>query len=174
MSMFPIASAVGTGSSGNITISNIPQTFQHLQIRIFARMDGGGAYFANASRFNGDTGTNYGIRFYGVETTTVSVSGSNGNTLFYSGVAAAGSSDARIYGATILDIYDYSSTTKTKAVRTFHGVNTNGNGAVGMNTGTWNSTAAITSFSLLASFGNWTNLTRVDVYGIGTSFQTGA
>ena len=69
-----IASATGTGSSGTITFSSIPGTYQHLQIRINSRNDStDGA--TTTMRFNGDTGSNYARHYLYGDGATVSASG---------------------------------------------------------------------------------------------------
>ena len=54
-----IASATGTGSSGTITFSSIPQTYKHLQIRGIGRLDVVTGGVSTRIRLNGDTTSNY-------------------------------------------------------------------------------------------------------------------
>jgi hypothetical protein len=172
--MFPIATALGTGSSGVITFSSIPQTFTHLQLRMFARMDGAVVSFPSALRFNGDATSIYSIANIDGDGSTATSGGQTSVSLLYPGISAGGSAAANIYGASILDILDYTNTNKNKSTRCITGVDRNGAGNASVTIGLWSSTAAITSLSFLAPFGNWTALTRVDLYGISTANATGA
>jgi hypothetical protein len=156
-----IASATGTGSSGTITFSSIPSDYKHLQIR-GTSYDGTG--FSVRMRFNGDTGSNYAWhRLTGTgasataggaaSETDISIINTNGNTSSYP-------------ASLIVDIHDYASTTKNKTSRTFTGLDENNtNGEVSLRSGLWQSTAAITSISILTN-GNFTNLTKLALYGI--------
>jgi hypothetical protein len=62
--------------------------------------------------------------------------------------AGGGSGSASSFGATILDIHDYTSTTKNKTVRTFNGCDTNGAGTVELTSHLFISTSAITSLKI--------------------------
>ena len=158
-----IATANGTGSSAVLTFSSIPATYTHLQIRF------NGLSSSNATltvRYNSDTGSNYGVHYMlgngaspsaGAETTQTLM------TLYGSVPLAAASSQT---GTSIIDILDYANTNKYKTLRSLSGYDSNGSGFVGLTSGLWISTSAITSITLTANAGNWTTTTTAALYGI--------
>jgi hypothetical protein len=58
------------------------------------------------------------------------------------------------FGGSIVDILDYANTSKNKTVRTLTGADRNGNGLIGLRSGYWNSTAAVSSISIIATSGS--------------------
>jgi hypothetical protein len=177
MSMFWIAGQTASGGAvGTITFSSIPQTFTHLQIRCVAKS---GVPFQNADqmgiRFNGDTTqANYSFHQLDGNGSAVDVYGSGG-LYTWTVMTTAGTSPANLWGSGIIDVLDYSNANKNKTVRTFSGHDQNGAGRVGLRSGTWFSTAAITSFSMVFQTGaGIVDGSRFDLYGITTSQATGA
>lgn len=176
MSMYPIASyTVGSAGSGAITFSDIPQTFNHLELRIFGRSNSSGAGANVPVRFNGDSGGNYRIQYMGAQGSgsaffgDFGVSQTEGNFGWVAGTA----STAGVFGANIVSILEYSNTNKKKTSRILTACENNGTTTdlVGQFANLWNSTAAITSITLLP---NWAANTRIDLYGISNSNVTGA
>lgn len=169
-----IASVTASGSSNTITFSSIPNTYKHLQIRFIGRSTGAGTYAEGVFfRCNSDSGTNYSQHFLrGFYTTASGVAASGGASQTYGAIANAAlpltGNNANIVGAGIIDIHDYASTTKTKTFRTFYGYDANGVGEVGMASGLWNSTSAITSITLyegsISTF--WGSNSVIALYGI--------
>jgi hypothetical protein len=158
-----IASATGTGSSGTITFSSIPSTYTSLQIRyqMFTSVAGN----ALRIRFNGDTGTNYTQHYLYGDGSTVTAGGLTSQSFIAAGSNANGpSSTSPVVG--IIDIHDYSSTTRNKTLRDFSGVDQNGAGDANLNSGLWMSTAAITSIECYTGSSNWTTSTVFALYGI--------
>jgi len=74
-----IASASGTGSSGTITFSSIPSTYQHLQIRGTADSSGAGTQQDLFITLNGVTSASY--TWHQVRATGVGVSPTGGISL---------------------------------------------------------------------------------------------
>jgi len=153
---FKIATVTGTGSSGNITFSSIPNTYKSLQIRINAIpsianittwLQFNGVYSGNTYAFHNLSANpnNYGI-------TATGAGNANWMAFFEQGVMS------NVYPNTaIIDIIDYANTSKYKTAKVFCGVNdntTNANEAIELTSGLWESTAAISSMSF-----------RVDPYG---------
>jgi hypothetical protein len=177
MSMFPIATLTVTTSSSQLTFSVIPQTFTHLQARIFGR-DATSAATFNPSFVQ--------INGFGSTYPNYHAMGGNGSTTFVSSAAsvliplpnlASATAAANVVGSSIVDILDYSNTNKNKTVRAIGGVDLNGSGEVSITSGFLNSTSAITSLTFGGAFNSpfaFANGTRVDLYGISTSNETGA
>lgn len=160
-----ITTATGTGSSGVITFSSIPATFQHLQIRGFTKSSGGGSNWK--VQFNSDTGSNYANHYLQTNGSVVSPGGEINQTGMNFYAATATSTAASVYAAVVMDILDYTSTNKAKTVRTFNGVDTNGGGNNDFDSGLWFATpAAITSITITLNSGSFTTDSKIALYGI--------
>ena len=165
-----IATATGTGSNYIIEFTSIPSTYSHLQIRIVANA----SYAVSSSltgslavTFNSDTGANYSYhRLSGDGATAVSAGTADSTSMIFNTVPY-GSTYADIYGAAIVDIADYASTTKNKTMRVFCGADANGSGNIRLTSGLWMSTSAVTSVKLTASSAITLNTpTTFALYGI--------
>ena len=169
-----IASGTPAVGSGSFQFTNIPQTFTHLQMRVFFRGSDAGAVSYSNVYVNGDAYTsNYSMH---------NLLG-DGSTAYSAGVANAGgignlfspgaSSTANVFAAGIVDVLDYTNTNKYKTLRILYGFDANGSGTVGLSSGMLKSTtAAITSIGMF----NFTSVAgcRFDLYGITSSSVTGA
>ena len=163
---FLIARANGDGSSGTITFSSIPSTYQHLQIRWIGRSDSASNDVGIDLRFNSDTGSNYARHWLNGDGSTVSASGAASQSLVNVGRAAGANQTSGIISSGIIDIHDYTSTTKNKTIRSFAGQDFNGSGTIRLNSGLWMNTNAVTSISLIANAGNWTTASTFALYGM--------
>jgi hypothetical protein len=76
------------------------------------------------------------------------------------------SDTANAFSTSVLDILDYANTNKTKVIRSLDGNDTNGSGNVGLYSGMYNSTNAITSVTIAPQSGNWNQYTTFALYGI--------
>jgi len=162
-----IATATGTGSSGTITFSTIPSTYQHLQIRYNARCTRVNTDAGVHLQFNSDTGTNYTLHQLTGAGSGVSANGSTSQNYITIGVATADSSPANVMGVGIIDIHDYANTSKYKTVRSLVGDDQNNtNGVIYLRSGLWLSTSAITDISIIAQVDSWTTTTTFALYGI--------
>jgi len=178
MSMYPIASYTTTASGGDatITLSSIPATFTHLQLRVFAcDTTSGTGMTGGYMRFNGDSGGNY-ARHYVEGDGASATSGASSPSQFSAGqflVMPKAGDTANAWATWVIDILDYANTNKNKTMKGIAGVDLNGSGQVYFGSSLWMSTAAINSILLGAST-NFAQGTRVDLYGISTSNATGA
>jgi hypothetical protein len=176
--MYPIAS-VTLGSANTVSFSSIPQTFTHLQLRVFGRSQGAGNGAFNL-QINGDGGANYGFGFHYLLGDGASASsgttGSGSQAAIYFPNIASSSETSGVFGNVIIDILDYTNTNKNKVTRAIGGYDNNGSGKVQLTSGLWLSTAAITSLTFASSTSPYTFAagTRFDLYGIQTSNATGA
>jgi len=169
-----IATATGTGSSGTITFSSIPSTYKSLQLRILAKdSDAGGTTAAIRLQFNSDTGANYSTHtLFGDGSTVYALgSASTTNTNSYGLLPDSYAGTSNMMGASIIDIIDYASTSKNKTIRYFAGFDTNAvaggsGGRVGMSSGAWYNTSAISSITLTNSRFNWTTNSVFSLYGV--------
>jgi hypothetical protein len=166
-----IASATGTGSSANILFSNIPSTYQHLQIRILGRSDDTSS---NTARYffvqcNSDFPTTNVYSWHGLYGDGASVVAEAAPILPTGSMQLRGASQStstNTMGVAIIDIHDYASTTRNKTIRSFSGVDFNGSGSVALYSGLYQSTSAINAVRVSINTGNFSTNTRVALYGI--------
>ena len=157
---FLIQRVAGTGSSGTITFSSIPQTYKHLQIRCIANDGDNGQIIM---RFNSDTGSNY-TRHNLRGTGSIADAGGTATATSITNMGwAAGTTN--VMGAAIIDIHDYASTTKTKVARAITAYDANGTGAIYLASGLYNSTTAINSITFFVG-GNFNTQTSFALYGM--------
>jgi len=162
-----ISTAYGTGSSGVITFSSLPAGYKHLQIRYAAKSSWGIAIGTMRLRFNSDSASNYNYhRIYGNGSSVVSDADGGSITEIDQFIIDGGATgNESMFGAGIIDILDFASTTKNKTVRGFTGIK-NSSQRLALSSGLWRSTSAITSLSLTAAVGNFSTTTRISLYGI--------
>jgi hypothetical protein len=99
-------------------------------------------------------------------TVTAGGAGSLDRTYPALSLCSSGSGFTNIFGAGIIDILDYANTNKYKTIRTLFGVDGDSN-RIGLSSGSWQNTAAITSISLKdQNGGNFVQYTSVALYGI--------
>lgn len=163
-----IATAVGTGSSGTITFSSIPSTYTHLQIRGIGRTTTASTGFDDLLvRFNSDSSASYTYHaLYG----DGSSAGAFGGTAQTSAIIVDGLYRNNVTSNTmaglVIDLADYSVTTKNKTLRTFNGGDVNGSGKVYLQSHLWINTAAVTSITLIANGTNFGTQSVFSLYGI--------
>jgi len=163
-----IATFTGNGTTSTYTFSSIPNTYKSLQIRMLA--------FTQSEiyiQYNSDSGNNY-VNHY--------LAGYGGSTVAAGFNTSASGVPTRLfpflqptsgsYGeAAIIDIIDYASTTKNKAIRTIHGYDTNGAAnaaAIHVTSSLWLNTAAISSITVFStnSANNFPAGSIIALYGI--------
>jgi hypothetical protein len=136
---------VPSGGVSSVTFAGIPSGYKHLQVRATIKSNSVGVLYMNYS-FNGVGGTSYSSHYmYG--------NGSSGGANTGNGQSASSmyldefpqSSATNIFGSCVLDILDYSSTSKYKTTRYIGGADKNGSGGVAISSGLFMSTNAITS-----------------------------
>ena len=150
-------SIAGVGGTTSVTFGSIPSTYTHLQIRVYGIVAAGVTNLA--VQFNGDTAANYWWhQLYG---TGAAPGANNAGTLGSFMYMPPSSSQP---SAMVLDVLDYTNTNKYKTMRGIGGVHTNAAGQVSLNSGMWNSTAAITSITLYGA--TYAQYSHFALYGI--------
>jgi hypothetical protein len=159
-----IATAFGTGSSGVISFSSIPQEYKHLQLRYTAK-NSSTATQMNIT-LNGITSGVY-IRhsLFGNGSTVASNASSTSQTAIQLVESMANSTTANAVNAGVIDLLDYSSTSKNTTLRALYGMADNLN-RVYLSSGLYNQTTAVSSLTLTASANNFAALSRFSLYGI--------
>jgi hypothetical protein len=179
-----VASSINKTSTGNYysiatitsqtssvgTFTNIPQTYKHLQIR---------ALNHNSASSLGEICVRLGTNATAVISTTsysyhrIDGSGSgafaaNGSSVTYMSCAYCPSTaiSSTIMGVIVIDILDYTSSTKNKTIRSIGGYDANGSGQSSFSSGLLNVTGAIQSVSVFSSSGGTSANNTFALYGI--------
>ena len=138
-------------STASITFTGIPSTYKHLQIRFIANDT---VTSRIRLRLNGDTGNNYSTHLlYGDGASALTAAAASANVIT---AGPALNSGGTSFAAGVVDILDYAITTKYKTVRTLSGVDINGSGEIGLYSGAWLNTVAVTSVTLF-----WDNSSNI-------------
>jgi hypothetical protein len=165
--MEPIATQLLGTTASSVTFSNIPNTYKHLQIRCILRESLGTTIGGMYIQVNGDTGSNYAWHRVWGDGASASAGASSSTTAQLSGIIATTSGTASVFSSAIIDILDYANTNKYKTIRSLTGLDYNGSGYVGLHSGLWMNTAAVTSITINPdSSQNWQQYSRFSLYGI--------
>jgi len=157
---------VPVGGLSTITFGSIPSTYTHLQIRGIANNGETSGYNNQALTFNGDTSTAYAVHYLAGNGSSASASAQTSGTKI-NDIFRIPPSSSGIFGAFVIDVLDYASTSKAKTVRSLNGGDSNGSGWIGLHSGLWYATpAAITSMTLTSSVGNFGQYSSFALYGI--------
>ena len=158
-----IQSATGSGQA-TISFTSIPATYKSLQIRAIVRDTvnyGSATTIGLNMNINSDTGSNYTLHRLSGNGSAAEGRGvtGEGKVNFEKCVSTLGVT-ASVFGAIIIDILDYDSTSKYKTVRAFYGVDAN---------------TATTQFQVNNFSSLWLNtnaITRLD-FTVDSTFATG-
>ncbi|CAB4173660.1 hypothetical protein UFOVP1255_8 [uncultured Caudovirales phage] len=159
---------VGAGGSATISFTSIPGTYTHLQIRAICRDTNATTSTVGATaQFNSDTGANYTQHvLYGTGAADASA-GTASTTTLSIGNYPKGSETANAFGTFICDILDYGNTNKYKTVRSLMGYDGNNtNGILGMRTGLWMNTAAVTRIDISSASTAFAQYSSFALYGV--------
>ena len=135
-----------SATTSTVTISNIPQTYKHLQLRFILKPNATGSYIKVS--FNGNVSTSsYTWHYLSGNGTSASAGGAGTGT--YPGCIVNNlTGTTNTFATGIMDILDYNNTNKNKTTRTLSGSDKNGSGAIDLASSLWLSTSAISSISL--------------------------
>lgn len=160
-----ISTQVLTSSASSVTFSSIPQSFKHLQIRAVTNVPSAENFLTNLYiRFNGVTSNSYAHHTLLGDGSSVGpdVTTSAPFITIRNGTTGA----ANIFGAAIVEILDYASTSKNTTTRTLAGCHTISERLIGLNSGLFNSTNAVTSVTLTQITESYAAGSRFSLYGI--------
>jgi hypothetical protein len=157
---------VGSTALSSVTFSGIPTGYKHLQLRYVSR-GSISATFTNVNvRFNGDTGNNYITHWLDGNGTSASGENSGTTSLIYLGVGTGANANASVFGAGVFDFLDYASTNKNKTCRALAGEDNNGSGFLGLISGLWVNTSAVTTIDIFPNSGTFSQYSQFALYGI--------
>ena len=156
-----IATVTVSSNGSNVTFSSIPQTFKHLQIRLIAQ-----AYNAGQGEykltFNSSGGTNYAFHALHGYSGGSAYGYASQNGIYFNRLNGS-TNNALTFSPGIIDILDYSDTTKNKVSRQLAGFDDNGVGGysqLDFSSGLWMNTSAITQI----------DISRTDGFSAGSHF----
>lgn len=161
-SMDALGAVTLTSAASTITFSSIPQTYSHLQIRLFA----GGSTAADAYiRFNNDSAANY--HYHQARANGPTPQAYAYTTQNQMAITTNIGQSSTLFNIGVCDILEYTNTNKKKVLRSLTGYDLNGSGEVVLLSGAWNQTStAVNRIDLIMSTGTFRVYTQVALYGI--------
>jgi hypothetical protein len=166
-----ITTVFPNGTIGSVVFNSIPQNYRHLQIRYSVRnneaFDSLRGFFLHLFNSSQDLalGNNYRSHMLSGNGSTVSSSAQAADWRIAQDVVPANNSTANSFGSGVIDILDYTSTTKNKTVRWFAGSTASSASRVAIISGARFLTDAVSSITAYSN-GNFVNGSRVSLYGI--------
>jgi hypothetical protein len=166
--MIPLATVAVTSATANITFSSIPNYYEHLQIRGILRGERSGNSTQIDLRLNGDSSSSYSTHLlYSAGASAEPVAFSSVTLIGPIVYGPAGLQTSGVFGGFIIDILDYANTNKYKTVRGFGGFgSTSTTGTIGIGSGLWQNTSAVSSVIIQPQDGNWSQYSTLSLYGI--------
>lgn len=152
---------VPSGGAASIDFIGIPQGYKHLQLRVFASPTTADVFM----RFNGDgSGSGYSRHYLYGDGSSAAAGGVYNDPNLSVGYY---STTSGIFGASVVDVLDYTSSTKNKTIKALSGGDANGSGLVVLYSGARNNTSPITSISIFPTgAGTFRQYSQVALYGV--------
>ena len=159
------------GSSQTTVTFTIPQTYGHLRFHICAKTtDTVNSLTDNLSmNFNSDSASNYTRQYLVVNNGSIAVGSSISNSVAYCGTVPRSHTNLTShFGFSVIEILDYQLANKYKTWRSYQtfDANLSGPASLGIQSGMWRNTAAITSVSFTAPSGNFAAGSVFSLYGL--------
>jgi len=166
--MFPLGMVqVGSGGSSTVSFTSIPATYKHLQLRLIARGGSGssGSSYMNLT-FNSVGSSVYAAhQLFGDGSSAQANAFASQSVIYVNRIAGAGTNSST-FGTVVMDILDYTSTSKNKTIRTLGGYDDNGSGRISLSSGLYQQTTAISSLTLTPEAGSFPQYSQFALYGI--------
>lgn len=167
---FESITTVTANTTGTVTFSNIPTTYQHLQLRAIGRGTQSGNYTnMNLRVGNGsvDTGSNYTYhRLIATGSGVPTADGAANQTAGLFGITGS-TAGTGTFMVNIIEILDYANTNKFKTIRNLKGYDNNGSGEIFLESYLWRGSSAITTIELTLGGGQTLNTnSHFALYGI--------
>lgn len=164
-----ISTTILSSTTSSVTFSSIPTDYTHLQLRFSAR--GSNTSSANIDlriRFNSDSGSNYIVhRVAGNGSSAGSFNATSQTGVVLTNGLPGATANASAFGAGIVDIYDYQSSTKNTTVKSLYGSHiTTSTPFMILGSGLWINTAPVTTLNLTPSLSSFASGSRFSLYGI--------
>jgi len=158
-----------TSSQSSVTFASLGDyaaDYQHLQIRMVGRSDRSSRDDENLRiRFNSDSDSNYSNHYLQTDGGSVTSGAETNNNAMWARSLTASSSPSDSFGVFVIDVLDFSNTNKNTTARTLGG--SIDDDFIGLSSGAWFNTAALTSIELGTQFSNnFVARSRFSIYGI--------
>jgi hypothetical protein len=160
-----LATVTLSASASAITFAGIPSGYKHLQIRYIARDSFAANVDYTTLKFNGAT-SGYAWHYLRGNGAAAQASAGTSASSIRVGFITYANDTANTFGAGIMDVLDYASTTKYKTMRNLNGADTNGAGLVALSSGLYQSTDAITSITFESAGTAYVANSTFALYGI--------
>ena len=158
---YELISTTLVGTNGiDVVFSSIPSTYKHLQVR-FTSKSSTSSVSDTILRLNEDSGSNYAWHELQGNGSGVGSFANTSQSLMRIATQPK-SGDTNMFAAGVVDILDYTSTSKNKTVRTLAG-NHSTDLRIHLYSGVWLNTSAVTSVRVGGPLGL---NSRVSLYGI--------
>jgi hypothetical protein len=168
---------VPSGGAATVTFAGIPNTYKHLQLRVFAQSNRTSFSVDNLfGTVNGDSSASYAYHQIQASTSTTTAATAGGNSsqtaLTIGGINSGVATN--VFTACVVDYLDYASTSKFKTIRSLNGYDVNGTvgtssfgGTVGLYSSLYMKTGPITSISFNVLSGTaFTQYSQFTLYGV--------
>lgn len=143
--------------------------YKHLQVRIVSRDTNSGSGTGGVwLQVNADTGNNYSWHRVGGGASVSFSNGSTSTSKILAGLCSKNPDGVGVFGASIIDILNFSSSARNKVIRSLTGNPSSISTAsmeVNIQSGAWYSTAAITSLTI-SSDTSFDIGSRFSIYGV--------
>jgi hypothetical protein len=157
---------VPSGGQASIVFAGIPQGYRHLQLRGVVRTTAATTDGNTNLRFNDDSSSSYNGHYL-FSSGGLSVGGGGAATAIDTIRITGANTTANIFGAGVVDILDYSSSTKTKVTRTVGSNEYNITNSIFIKfSGLWTKTEPIKKITLTLSSGNFAEFSQIALYGV--------
>jgi hypothetical protein len=159
-----------TSNTASVTFSNLNtySDYKHLQVRFTAR-NSNTTSGDIALRINGDSGSNYAYHWLRGSGSAVGSFAATSQTVARAGLIIPSDGVTNNFGPSIIDILDFSNTSKNTTIKVFYGIHDNvgASNEIGLNSALWNNTSAVTSLAFTPpGSGNFVSGSRFSLYGI--------
>ena len=160
-----LESKILTSSASSVTFTGLGSysDYKHLQVRMVTRSDRASTVANIDFRLNGDSGSNYAWHTVQGNGSAVNVGAVSSTTLMRLAETTGSTEVSNNFAACVVDILDYANTSKNTTARSLSG--RTGNSQIGLRSGLYNNTAAITSVTITPQ-GNFITGSRFSLYGI--------
>lgn len=155
---------VGPSGASSIEFTNIPSEYSHLQIRGVYMGTDGTDWRGISIRFNGNSSAIYSYHTLGGNGSSTFSGAATGQT---SGIAGQAMSSTNMPASAIVDILDYSNSSKTTVIRTISGAERNTTPSEIILSSTMiNITNPITNILLYPATGQFRQYSIASLYGV--------
>jgi hypothetical protein len=163
---FELISTTVLGSpASSITLSSIPSTYKHLQIRGLFHAETSNTITGLNFRFNGSSSVEYNAHYLRGNGSSVYSEQNGADVQIPIQLNTPGYNNPSTFSALLTDILDYTSTSKNKTVRSLGGTAIENQVILG--SGLWINTSVISSITFFLNSGiQLSSGTRVSLYGI--------